>query len=1252
MKHAGSPLRVCVLRNRSHLARIAIGLIALVAVPGWAQVNLLLNGRFEIGDTSQGWFGVSNWSSTTQAGGAVVSNGAAAYDGYRYLQVNAFSATTYVLQQRWPAQAGKAYKTDGFVMSPAGPNYFAPTSGYCALMMQFYDATGAKIGGNVQAPFIRSGAPTAWTQISTLPSLAPPGTVTGRTMILYVGSGDRTTSGYVHVDQVRSYETQRTTAGALLNPDFETLPISCCDLQDIPDWTGLGNAGGVVADTNATPGGSYALAIWWHLNFVGQTWPATPGVRYASGAKLMTPVSNPLTTTSDARGIVINEYLDATGTNVLLSYLSSPFLAAATNRGQWVYLEAEGVAPPGTVYGRTLLGILGSNITGGVVYFDDATQRVVASTSTSCGLVSNPGFEDGPPGDARALTDGNLLGGWQWPGSTNSGFVQGDYRRSGTQAASITWYENLLVQPFLAQTGMSYVLSGYMFNPANSPANTNIEFRGTSHGSLLIEFLDPVVSVTNITTNALMQVVTNIAPKSISATETPWFTAASPNDTWIYVCVTARAPASVTGGGALTGRVAAAILGADSHFAGALFFDDICVTATNIAYTPQAPCGAVHNPGFEDSPAGTALEFIPNWTAFGNAGGVQSAHARSGGNALQLYFRENLLGQTWSATAGHRYQTEAHIYTPSSNPLRGEAGTNFPLQALTILQFLDSSGTNVLVSYPSEAFLAADAAGVADTWILQTANGLAPQNAAYGRTLVGIVGGETATYGGEVWYDDVCQEDLGIVETSCGLLTNPGFDDGMPGNAWSLDPASNTNIPPPPDNLPGWTYFGGDNAAYIASDAKRDGYQSLVLTWPLNYMVQDFRATGPQLLTNPGFEQGPAGGGTPVGWSRVSSVGQESWAAETGTNGVAFYADSDGAGGSFAQEVPVNVANGNVFQFSIRGNAGRNFRSFTDEAYIKVEFWKQGEGAARGSALSNIYAQLIFTSGVWSTYTITATNTDPLVDRVKVIVAYGSAEVTGPQPHVLWDNASLLQGPPGGYRYVAEGYLYTPSTARFNTDGSSWGEIALAYYANETNLIPEFSTSSVRFTRFMAPNTWHYFAVTSTVPFGDNLKGRLICVINNSGNPQDDFDLAGVIYFDSLCLSSSLAPPSQSAFEQWQIDNFGSTSGANVGPDGDYDGDGFSNWGEFVAGTDPRSEGSFLEATAANRLGGGNFIITWPSAAGRYYTVRRSTNGVEGVFTVLASGLPATPPENSYTDTVPPAVKSYMYRIGATTNHP
>jgi len=95
--------------------------------------------------------------------------------------------------------------------------------------------------------------------------------------------------------------------------------------------------------------------------------------------------------------------------------------------------------------------------------------------------------------------------------------------------------------------------------------------------------------------------------------------------------------------------------------------------------------------------------------------------------------------------------------------------------------------------------------------------------------------------------------------------------------------------------------------------------------------------------------------------------------------------------------------------------------------------------------------------------------------------------------------------------------------------------------------------------------------------------------------------------------------------------------------DPDTDGDRFGDWGEVVAGTGISDPSSYLCVTGSAADADG-MVLQWPSVAGRLYSVRLLPHPLdEG--TTLDSGIPATPPLNTYTDTV--TRSAAFYRVGA-----
>jgi clumping factor A len=162
-------------------------------------------------------------------------------------------------------------------------------------------------------------------------------------------------------------------------------------------------------------------------------------------------------------------------------------------------------------------------------------------------------------------------------------------------------------------------------------------------------------------------------------------------------------------------------------------------------------------------------------------------------------------------------------------------------------------------------------------------------------------------------------------------------------------------------------------------------------------------------------------------------------------------------------------------------------------------------------------------------------------------------------------------------------------------------------------------------------------------PDGDNLTN--IQEYNSGNDPQvNDWRGPGSTQSSRFSLYTIVDVDHDGIHDAWEVFYFGSKETCD--PLGHGDDDGMNNYQEFVAGTDPKDSSSVLRfALCAEPAASAGVVFSWASASNTLYIIERATNLMSGFQASLESSVPATPPQNTYTDTTANVIGPYFYRI-------
>ena len=102
---------------------------------------------------------------------------------------------------------------------------------------------------------------------------------------------------------------------------------------------------------------------------------------------------------------------------------------------------------------------------------------------------------------------------------------------------------------------------------------------------------------------------------------------------------------------------------------------------------------------------------------------------------------------------------------------------------------------------------------------------------------------------------------------------------------------------------------------------------------------------------------------------------------------------------------------------------------------------------------------------------------------------------------------------------------------------------------------------------------------------------------------------------------------------------------ADSSPDADPDGDGRTNWQEYLAGTNPLVPNRRASVRGMQLEPAGGFRLVWPSDPGRTYVIEM-TMSLDEPFLAIATGIPDTEPENVYVVPLAPGhARRAFYRV-------
>jgi sugar lactone lactonase YvrE len=192
--------------------------------------------------------------------------------------------------------------------------------------------------------------------------------------------------------------------------------------------------------------------------------------------------------------------------------------------------------------------------------------------------------------------------------------------------------------------------------------------------------------------------------------------------------------------------------------------------------------------------------------------------------------------------------------------------------------------------------------------------------------------------------------------------------------------------------------------------------------------------------------------------------------------------------------------------------------------------------------------------------------------------------------------------------------------------GSPWARTS----QNVNNYVAAWLDSTV----FGVSGTSLIGALTVTLPPNVNANSAYLVHFNHFSASPNGLALFHATVQDGLITVGNRTGSSwhDGIPDTWRLLYFGTVSNILSAANADPDGDGASNWQEFIAGTNPLDARSVFEFLPATPLAGSAFTLEWPSVVNKNYTLQSSSSPGSG-WTTIASNLIGNSQVLQWTDT-------------------